>query len=48
MEAFILDKIRNGAALPGTYPPNEETRAEFARSATRDDPSSTKGSAGEA
>jgi len=30
LEAFILERIRNGAALPGTYPPNAETRAAYA------------------
>jgi len=25
LEVFVLERIRNGAALPGTYPPNEET-----------------------
>jgi regulator of RNase E activity RraA len=30
MEAFILERIQNGAALPGTYPPNAETRAQYA------------------
>jgi regulator of RNase E activity RraA len=29
MEQFILDKVQNGAAIPGTYPPNERTRAEY-------------------
>lgn len=29
LEAFILEKIRAGAPLPGTYPPNEETLAEY-------------------
>jgi regulator of RNase E activity RraA len=29
MEAFILARIQAGAALPGTYPPNAETRAAF-------------------
>ena len=29
MEAFLLERIENGAALPGTYPPNETTRAAF-------------------
>lgn len=29
MEAFILERIRGGAALPGTYPPNAETRAAY-------------------
>jgi regulator of RNase E activity RraA len=30
MEAFVLERIENGAALPGTYPPNAETRAAYA------------------
>ena len=29
LEAFLTEKIREGAALPGTYPPNEATRAAF-------------------
>jgi regulator of RNase E activity RraA len=29
MEAFILERIEQGAALPGTYPPNAQTRAAF-------------------
>jgi regulator of RNase E activity RraA len=29
LEAFILEKVKKGAALPGTYPPGEATRAEF-------------------
>lgn len=29
MEAFILERIENGAALPGTYPPNAQTRAGY-------------------
>ena len=29
MEAFILERIEGGAALPGTYPPNAETKAAF-------------------
>jgi len=29
MEAFILERIQRGAALPGTYPPNAETRAAY-------------------
>ncbi|NKB65900.1 MAG: ribonuclease activity regulator RraA [Candidatus Latescibacteria bacterium] len=28
-EDFILDKIRNGASIVGTYPPDEKTLAEF-------------------
>jgi len=29
MEVFILERIRDGAALPGTYPPNDATRAAY-------------------
>ena len=29
MEAFILERIENGAKLPGTYPPNAQTRADY-------------------
>ena len=28
-EAFILKKIESGAPLPGTYPANEATKAEY-------------------
>jgi len=31
LEAFLLEKIRAGAPLPGTYPPDEATLAEFRR-----------------
>lgn len=31
LEKFILEKIEGGAALPGTYPPNDETRTEYER-----------------
>jgi regulator of RNase E activity RraA len=31
LERFILEKVEGGAALPGTYPPNEATRAEYER-----------------
>ena len=31
IEAHVLTKIRDGAPLEGTYPPDEATRAEFAR-----------------
>jgi regulator of RNase E activity RraA len=31
-EAFALARIQKGAQLPGTYPPNEETRAAYAAS----------------
>jgi regulator of RNase E activity RraA len=30
MEAFILERVQNGAKLAGTYPPNEDTKAAFA------------------
>jgi regulator of RNase E activity RraA len=29
LEAFVLNRIAAGAALPGTYPPNEATRAAY-------------------
>jgi regulator of RNase E activity RraA len=29
LEAFLLDKVRRGAPLPGTYPPDEATLAEY-------------------
>jgi regulator of RNase E activity RraA len=29
LEAFLTGLIRDGAALPGTYPPNEQTKAAF-------------------
>ena len=29
LERFILEKVEGGAALPGTYPPNERTLAEY-------------------
>ena len=29
MEVFILQRVRGGAALPGTYPPNAETKAMY-------------------
>lgn len=29
MEAFLLERIQGGAALPGTYPPNAATKAAF-------------------
>jgi regulator of RNase E activity RraA len=30
LEEFLLRRIANGASLPGTYPPNAETRAAYA------------------
>ena len=35
LERFLLEKIAAGAPLPGTYPPNEQTLAEFALWKTR-------------
>jgi hypothetical protein len=29
LEAFILEKVRGGAPLPGIYPPGEKTPAEY-------------------
>ena len=29
LERFVLERVEGGAALPGTYPPNAETRAAF-------------------
>ena len=29
LEVFILERIRSGVALPGTYPPNEATKAAY-------------------
>jgi regulator of RNase E activity RraA len=29
LEAFILERVENGAQLPGTYPPNAQTRADY-------------------
>lgn len=29
LEAWVMDEVRKGAALPGLYPPNEENRARF-------------------
>jgi len=29
LETFVLERIAAGAALPGTYPPNAETRAAY-------------------
>jgi regulator of RNase E activity RraA len=30
LEEFVLERIQSGAKLPGTYPPNAETRAAYA------------------
>ena len=32
MEAWIVDQVNNGAALPGLYPMNAETKARYAAS----------------
>jgi regulator of RNase E activity RraA len=29
LEAFLLERIQNGSPLPGTYPPNAETKAAY-------------------
>ena len=29
LEAFLVEKVKGGAALPGVYPPNEATLAEY-------------------
>ena len=29
LESFVLKRIQDGAKLPGTYPPNAETRAAY-------------------
>ena len=29
LEEFLLQRVADGAALPGTYPPNEATKAAF-------------------
>ena len=29
LESFVVEKIKAGAAVPGTYPPDEKTRAEY-------------------
>ena len=29
LEVFLTERIREGAALPGTYPPNEQTKAAY-------------------
>jgi hypothetical protein len=31
LEAFVLEKVDGGAALPGTYPPSAATREEYGR-----------------
>jgi regulator of RNase E activity RraA len=28
-EAWVFEEVKNGAALPGTYPPNEQTKARY-------------------
>jgi regulator of RNase E activity RraA len=36
-EEFILEKVRNGAALPGTYPPSVSVREEYLKSTRKKD-----------
>lgn len=44
LEQFILEKVEAGSALPGVYPPNEETLAEYATwREARDDTAGTEG-----
>jgi regulator of RNase E activity RraA len=31
LEAFVLEKVDGGAALPGTYPPSPATQEEYRR-----------------
>lgn len=31
LERFLLERVRQGAPVPGTYPPDDETRAAYAR-----------------
>jgi regulator of RNase E activity RraA len=28
-EAWVFEEVKNGAALPGTYPPNDQTKARY-------------------
>lgn len=42
MEKFILERIRSGAPLQGTYPPNETTRAEFLKAVDSGLPAGTR------
>ena len=30
LESFVLEQVAGGSALPGTYPPNDETKTRFA------------------
>jgi regulator of RNase E activity RraA len=34
LEVFLRKEVEGGRALPGTYPPNEETLQRYARSKT--------------
>jgi len=38
LEAFLLECVKDGAPLPGTYPPNEATRAAYEASRRRTAP----------
>ncbi len=31
LEAFVMEEIKSGKALPGVYPPNDATRARYAQ-----------------
>jgi hypothetical protein len=45
LERFILQRVRDGSALPGTYPPDSATIAAFHKSRDRRGP---RGEAGQA
>ena len=36
LEAWIMQEVENGVALPGLYPPNDATKARYAASRNRD------------
>jgi len=38
LERFVLERVAAGAALPGTYPPNEQTLADYAAWRARQPP----------
>lgn len=42
LEQFILERIRSGAPLPGTYPPDANTRAEYERRPKQEWPAGTR------
>jgi hypothetical protein len=38
LERFILERVRDGAALPGTYPPDADTLAAYRAQADSAEP----------